>query len=92
MTPEERKAWEEMLSDMVNPQPDPFSLYALCLAADALIRDLEAKVCGMENALVKLMKSSDASWYDGKHGRHDWREAVDAAHMALVKYGRKESL
>jgi len=45
----------------------------------------------LEEALVNLMKSSDASWYSGSHGGHDWRETVDAAHMALVKYGRKET-
>jgi len=43
----------------------------------------------LEDALVNLMKSSDVTWYTGKHAGHDWREAVDAAHLTLVKYGRR---
>jgi len=49
----------------------------------------EAEAKRLEETLVNLMKSSDASWFSGKHGGHDWREAVDAAHLVLVKYGRR---
>jgi len=49
----------------------------------------EVRIKQLEEALLNLMKSADVSWYTGKYGGHDWREAVDAAHLALVKYGRR---
>ena len=51
--------------------------------------ELQASVKELEEALVNLMKSADASWYTGTHGGHDWREAIDAAHNTLVKCSRR---
>jgi len=50
--------------------------------------ELQFCVKGLEEALVNLMKSADASWYSGRNGGHDWREAIDAAHLVLVKCSR----
>ena len=50
--------------------------------------ELQFCVKELEEALVNLMKSADASWYSGAHGGHDWREAIDAAHLVLVKCSR----
>lgn len=38
----------------------------------------------LKDALVNLLKSRDVSWEDGKHGGHDWSEAVAEAMRALI--------
>jgi len=76
MTPEERKAWDNLTEELAHAANDDDQLeeYILdepvtvnearaILAADALIRDLEAKVCGMEEQLAIACKWLVASNY-----------------------------
>lgn len=41
----------------------------------------------LREAVEGLLKSSDASWYTGKNGGHDWKEAVDVAEGIIRRRG-----
>ena len=51
-----RKAWREFIGTLVDPQPDPTCPYALCLAANAHIAELEGVLCRAREAFYKYAK------------------------------------
>lgn len=47
------------------------------------VAELQEENARLRQTIADLLGSADCSWESGKHGGHDWPEAVKAARAAL---------